>query len=75
MTTGRDGRLRILAMPRDAIARALIRGPGIETSDFYILQPRHPKTRVKNRSSGAVLYGTRFDHAACRRGTHRRHRR
>ena len=47
-TTGRDGRFRIDGLPRDAIVTASITGPGIETSEVYILTREMPTIRVKD---------------------------
>ncbi len=67
-TTGRDGRFAIAALPRDAIATASISGPGIETSEVYILTRDVPTIRVKSPEpfdrQTVVYYGARFDHAA-----------
>lgn len=67
-TTGRDGRFRIDAMPGDAIATASITGPGIETSEVYILTRDIPTIRVKDPVSAdgptVVYYGSRFDHVS-----------
>jgi len=67
-TAGRDGRFAFDALPGDAIATASISGPGIETSEVYILTRDVPTIRVKDPESRArptvVYYGARFDHAA-----------
>lgn len=67
-TTGRDGRFRIDDMPRDGIATASVAGPGIETSEVYILTRDIPTIRVKDSQSISgqtiVYYGARFEHAA-----------
>ncbi len=67
-TTGRDGRFRIDGLPRDGIATASITGPGIETSQVYILTREAPTIRVKDPMVAAgpmiVYYGARFDHVA-----------
>ena len=67
-TTGRDGRFRIDGLPRDAILTASITGPGIETSQVYILTREMPAIRVKDPMVAAgpmiVYYGARFDHVA-----------
>ncbi|SIO36728.1 RNA polymerase sigma factor, sigma-70 family [Singulisphaera sp. GP187] len=67
-TTGRDGRFRIDGMPRDCIAVASIAGPGIETTEAYILTRDVPTIRTKDPRSGdrqaIIYYGARFDHAA-----------
>ena len=67
----RDGRFRIDGLPRDGIATASIAGPGIETSEVYILTRDMPTIRVKNPMTGTtrpmlVYYGARFDHVAAK---------
>ena len=67
-TTGRDGRFRIDEVPRDGIATASITGPGIETTEIYILTRDVPTIRVKRPDIAdapmLVYYGARFDHVA-----------
>jgi RNA polymerase sigma factor (sigma-70 family) len=67
-TTGPDGRFRLEGLPRDGIATASITGPGIETSEVYILTRDLPTIRVKDpmiaNGPMIVYYGTRFDHVA-----------
>ncbi|WP_406698202.1 sigma-70 family RNA polymerase sigma factor [Singulisphaera sp. Ch08] len=67
-STGRDGRFRIDAMPRDRIAVASIAGPGIETTEVYILTRDVPTIRTKDPQlvdgRAIIYYGARFDHAA-----------
>jgi RNA polymerase sigma factor (sigma-70 family) len=67
-TTGRDGRFRIEGLPRDGIVTAGISGPGIETSEVYILTRDVPTIRVKKPdfADGPMLvyYGARLDHVA-----------
>jgi RNA polymerase sigma factor (sigma-70 family) len=69
-TSNRDGRFRIEGMPRDAIVTASISGPGIETSQVYILTRDIPAIRVKKPdlvdAPMLVYYGSRFDHVAAR---------
>ena len=65
-TTGPDGRFRIDGLPRDGVATASITGPGIETSEVYILTRDVPTIRVKdpiigNNGPMIVYYGARFD--------------
>jgi RNA polymerase sigma factor (sigma-70 family) len=66
--TGRDGRFRLEGLPPDGIATASITGPGIETSEVYILTRDVPTIRVKNPMFAdhpmIVYYGARFDHFA-----------
>jgi RNA polymerase sigma factor (sigma-70 family) len=70
VTTSRDGRFRIDGAARDGIATASISGPGIETSEVYILTREVPTIRVKDPmlTNGPMLvyYGARFDHVATR---------
>jgi RNA polymerase sigma factor (sigma-70 family) len=65
-TTGHDGRFRIDSLPRDGIATASITGPGIETSQIYILTREMPAIHVRDStivdSPTIVYYGARFDH-------------
>ena len=67
-TTGRDGRFSVDGVPRDVIATASISGPGIETSEVYILTRDVPTIRVKNPDSSTrptlIYYGARFEHVA-----------
>jgi len=69
-TSGRDGRFRIDGMPKDGIATAAISGPGIETSEVYILTRDVPTIRVKKPDLAnvpmLVYYGARFDHVAAK---------
>jgi len=69
-TSGRDGRFRIDGMPRDGIATASISGPGIETSEVYILTRDVPTIRVKKPdlvdAPMLVYYGARFEHVAAK---------
>ena len=69
-TTGRDGRFTVAALPRDAIATVSISGPGIETSEVYVLTRDVPTISVKEPEPFSVrtvvYYGARFDHAAAR---------
>jgi hypothetical protein len=69
-TTGRDGRFRIDGAPRDGIATASISGPGIETSEIYILTREMPAIGVKDPNFAdnpmLVYYGARLDHVAAR---------
>ena len=77
-TTGPDGRFRIEGLPRDGIATASITGPGIETSEVYILTRDMPTIRVKDPMIAdgpmIVYYGARFDHVAASDAADRRHR-
>jgi RNA polymerase sigma factor (sigma-70 family) len=65
-TTGPDGRFRIDGLPPDGVATTSITGPGIETSEVYILTRDVPTIRVKdpifNNSPMLVYYGARFEH-------------
>src|SRR5262249_49772738 len=67
-TTGRDGRFRILGLPRGTVATADITGPDVETSEVYILVEDVPTIRVKDTQrvtdETLVYYGAKFDHAA-----------
>ncbi len=69
-TTGGDGRFRLENLPRDGVATASITGPGIETSEVYILTRAMPTFRVKNPivADGPMIvyYGAKFDHVAAR---------
>ena len=64
-TSGSDGRFRFDGLPRDGVATASITGPGIETSEVYILTSDVPTIRVKDPilrdGSMIVYYGARFD--------------
>ena len=81
-TTGRDGRFRIDGLPRDGIATASITGPGIETSEVYILTRDMPTIRVKDpmivngKNYGPVIGLLRRPVRPCRRAdaADRRHR-
>ncbi len=65
-TTGPDGRFRLEGLPPEGMAIALITGPGIESSEVYILTSDVPTIRVKDPilrdGSMLVYYGARFDH-------------
>jgi RNA polymerase sigma factor (sigma-70 family) len=66
-TTGPDGRFRIEGLPPDGVATTLITGPGIATSEVYILTRDVPTIRVKdpiigNNGPMIVYYGARFEH-------------
>jgi RNA polymerase sigma factor (sigma-70 family) len=69
-TSDRDGRFRIEGMPSDGIATAAISGPGIETSEVYILTRDVPTIRVKKPDLAdapmLIYYGARFDHVAAK---------
>ncbi len=69
-TTGRDGRFRLEGLPLDGIATASITGPGIETSEVYILTRDVPTIRVKHPmiADGPMLvyYGETFDHVVAK---------
>ena len=66
-TTAPDGRFRIDGLPPDGVATTSITGPGIATSEVYILTRDVPTIRVKDpiiRNNGPMLvyYGARFEH-------------
>ena len=69
-TTGTGGRFRLEGLPRDGIATTSITGPGIETSEVYILTRDVPAIRVKdpNIVNGPMIvyYGEKFEHAVAR---------
>jgi hypothetical protein len=67
-TTDRDGHFKVADMPRDSIATVVIKGPGIETSQVYVLTRDMPPLRAKDRQlislPTIIYYGARFDHVA-----------
>ena len=84
-TTGPDGRFRLDGLPPDGVATASITGPGIATSEVYILTSDVPTIRVKDpilRDNGSMLvyYGAgsnirRVDAPHCRHRPRQGHRR
>ena len=67
VTTDSDGRFKLNAIERDRIAKLKFSGPGIETSEAYVLTRAVPPIRVKVPDrpdiSNVVYYGATFEHA------------
>lgn len=66
-TSGPDGRFRIVGLPRDAVVRASIQGPGIEASEIHVVTRDVSTFRLPlfgPQGPINIYYGARFDHLA-----------